>query len=236
MTGNSAIRWLLGLERVPADATAVRLGWEHPVPAWASAAMVAAAIAFAWLSYRRIALATGHRRTLVALRSATFTLLAALLAGPVLEVPRESIDPDSVIVLADRSRSMSVEDVSVAGGRLSRDAALRRLASADGPFSSVGEEHRVEWLAFADGVTPLRAGPDGIDSATRWATARCSPPPSSARSSVRRAVRSPPSSCSPTDGPRRPRTGRWCAACSPRGSPCRRSRSVRPSRSGTHPS
>ena len=163
MTGNSAIRWLLGLERVPADATAVRLGWEHPVPAWASAAMVAAAIAFAWLSYRRIALATGHRRTLVALRSATFTLLAALLAGPVLEVPRESIDPDSVIVLADRSRSMSVEDVPVAGGRLSRDAALRRLASADGPFSSVGEEHRVEWLAFADGVTPLRAGPDGID-------------------------------------------------------------------------
>lgn len=163
MIGNAAIRWLLGLERVPVDAAGVRLGWEHPVPAWAIAAGIAAAIAAAWLSYRRIAVTAGQRRTLVALRSATLVVLAALLAGPVLELPRESVDPDSVIVLADRSRSMSVEDVPAAGGYRSRDAALRQLASAQGPFASVGGEHRVEWLAFADGVTPLRAGADGIE-------------------------------------------------------------------------
>ena len=158
------VRWMLGLERLPADAESVRLAWTHPVPAWMAAAACFLALGAAWLSYRGIHVAPRHRRVLCALRAATILLLAALLAGPVLEVPRESVDPDSVIVLADRSRSMTVEDVPGPGGTSrSRDAALRELAAAAGPFSSVGDEHRVEWLAFGDGTTPLRAGAAGIE-------------------------------------------------------------------------
>ena len=144
MIGSSAMRWLLGLESVPADATDVRLAWDRPFPTWVAVAVVAVAIAAAWASYRSIDIAPGRRRTLVALRSAAIVLLAALLAGPLLEVPRESIEPDSVIVLADRSRSMEVEDVtSRTGGTRTRDAALREIVGPGTPFADAGDEHRI---------------------------------------------------------------------------------------------
>ena len=164
MIDGPVVRWALGVERLPADAESVRLAWMHPVPAWAVALAFCLAVGAAWLSYRGVHVAPGRRRLLCALRAATIILLAALLAGPVLEVPRESVDPDSVIVLADRSRSMSVEDIPGPGGtHRSRDAALRDLAAADGPFSSMGDEHHVEWIAFGDGTTPLRSGASGIE-------------------------------------------------------------------------
>ena len=160
MIGSSAMRWLLGLESVPADATDVRLAWERPFPTWIAVAVVTVAIAAAWASYRSIDIAPGRRRTLVALRSAAIVLLAALLAGPLLEVPRESVEPDSVIVLADRSRSMEVEDVaSRAGGTRTRDAALREIVGPGTPFAGAGDEHRIAWFGFGDALASLP--PDG---------------------------------------------------------------------------
>lgn len=169
MIDSAAIRWLLGLESVPAGATDVRVAWEHPFPAWIAATVVTLAVLAAWASYRNIDVGRGRRRVLVALRSATIVLLAALLAGPLLEVPRESIEPDSVIVLADRSRSMEVEDVaSRTGGTRTRDAALREVVGPGTAFADAGGEHRVAWFGFGDALTslaPLGAGAEPGEAA-----------------------------------------------------------------------
>ena len=163
MTGSSAIRWLLGLESVPAGATDARLAWEHEFPAWVAALAVAAAFGAAWASYRRLAIAERPRRVLVALRTASLAALAALLAGPLLEIPRETVEPDSVVVLADRSRSMEVEDMSGPTGFRSRDAVLRDLAGPASPFTEAGPDHRVSWFGFSEGITPLAGGPGGTE-------------------------------------------------------------------------
>jgi hypothetical protein len=163
VTGSSFVRWLFGLGAIPAGAGGTRIGWEHPFPLWLALLAVALALLAAWASYRRVAIADGRRRTLIALRTATTVLLAALLAGPLLEVPRETVEPDSVVVLADRSRSMEVQDIAGASGARSRDAALRELAAPGSPFADAGPEHRVSWFGFADGIVPLATGPGGVE-------------------------------------------------------------------------
>ena len=163
MTGNALVRWLLGLQSVPAGAPDVRFAWEHPVSPASWVVIVGAAVLVGWLSYRRMEIGRARRRSLVALRAAVIVLLAMLLAGPLLEVPRESIEPDAVIVLADRSRSMEVEDlVGPAGSAQSRDAALRSLAMAPTPFDAVGAEHRVQWYGFSDALAPLARDGGGV--------------------------------------------------------------------------
>lgn len=160
MIANPFIRWMLGLGSVAPDATQVRLAWERPVPAWIAVGALAAAAAVAWASYRRMDVPARTRRAMGTLRWLGIALLLVLLAGPVLEVPQESIDPDAVIVLADRSRSMEVEDLPAAGGGMrTREAALRDVVGAGTPFSKAGTDHRVVWHGFADGLLPL--APDG---------------------------------------------------------------------------
>ena len=163
MTGNALVRWLLGLQSVPSGAPDVRFAWEHPVSPASWVVIVGAAVLVGWLSYRRMEIGRARRRSLVALRSAVIVLLAMLLAGPLLEVPRESIEPDAVIVLADRSRSMEVEDLVGPGGSMqSRDAALRSLAMAPTPFDAIGAEHRVQWYGFSDALAPLARDAGGV--------------------------------------------------------------------------
>ncbi|MFM8784139.1 MAG: hypothetical protein ACKOFI_03080, partial [Phycisphaerales bacterium] len=113
------------------------------------------AAAVAWLSYRQMDVPRGRRRMLAALRTVTIVFLAALVAGPVLEVPRERIEPDAVLVLADRSRSLEIEDTTGQDGTPStRDAALRAIA-ARSPLDSLGVEHRVSWFGFSEALVPL---------------------------------------------------------------------------------
>ena len=88
------------------------------LPAWAWAMACAAAVGIAWMTYRRMAVAPSRARALAALRAALLVLLAALACGPVLEVPRERIEPDAVLVLVDRSRSLEVEDMDIARARI----------------------------------------------------------------------------------------------------------------------
>ena len=142
MIGWPPIRWLLGLDAIPSDAPVVRWAWERPLPPWAWAAVAVAAAMVAWMSYRQVDVARGRRRTLAAMRALTLAFLAALAAGPVLEVPRERVEPDAVLVLADRSRSLEIEDTAGPDGTTStRDAALRAIA-ARSPLDSLGAEHR----------------------------------------------------------------------------------------------
>jgi hypothetical protein len=162
MTGWAPVRWLLGLDAVPAGASDVRFAWEVPLPAWAWAGIVALAAFFAWASYRRIALAAGRARVLRALRTATLVFLAALACGPLLQVPRERVEPDSVLMLLDRSRSLEIEDVPGPDGSWrSRDAALRGLLVPSGPLAVEQDEHRVSWFAFSETIARIAPGADG---------------------------------------------------------------------------
>jgi hypothetical protein len=161
---NPAVRWLLGVDAISADAASVRLAFERPFPAWAWVCVLGAAIAVAWFGYRRLDAPRRARVALGSVRAALVLLVALLLSGPVIELPRERSEPDTVIVLADRSRSMEVRDVAGAGGRQSRDEALRALATGPAPLlSDAGEAHRVMWLGFAEAVTPLASGAAGVE-------------------------------------------------------------------------
>jgi hypothetical protein len=159
---NTLVRWMFGLQSLPVDATGVRFAWERPVPISAWLLVCVLALLVAWGSYRNIAISTARRRALCSLRTVTIIFLTALFLGPLLEVPQESVEPDSVIVLADRSRSMEVADLSDSLNEpKSRDAALRELASSDSPFALIGSEHRVAWYGFSDALTPLTRASDG---------------------------------------------------------------------------
>ena len=153
---------MFGLQSLPVDATVVRFAWERTIPISAWLLVCVLALLVAWGSYRNVAIPTTKRRALCSLRTITIIFLIALFLGPLLEVPQESVEPDSVIILADRSRSMEVADLSDSlNGPKSRDAALWELASSDSPFALIGNEHRVAWYGFSDALTPLTRADDG---------------------------------------------------------------------------
>ena len=56
---NGFVRWLLDLDRIPAEAEALRLSWERPFEGWVWLLLMAGAALFAIWSYSRIA---GNRR------------------------------------------------------------------------------------------------------------------------------------------------------------------------------
>ena len=162
MIGWSLVRWLLGLDAVAPDAGGVRLAFERPLPMWAWVAIAGACATVAWWSYHRIDAPPRRRAAMAALRATTLLVLVAMLAGPVLEVPRERIDPDAVLILADRSRSMAIEDMTDGSGApASRDQAVLTVASG-GAFRSIGDEHQVQWFAYAGGAEPVGMGADGV--------------------------------------------------------------------------
>lgn len=176
------LRWLLGLDRIDPTAESVVLSWQYELPPWLWVVIVAGAIALAWLSYRRLMGRTGGRLTLTAVRAAGILLIAALLAGPALVLPRENVEPDQILMLVDRSRSMAVTDErpnadpassatngnadasntddsagsSASPARISRH---RRLVSLIGDhaniWSQLAEDHQLDWLGFAETLRPI---------------------------------------------------------------------------------
>ncbi|MEM7682679.1 MAG: hypothetical protein AAF288_12040 [Planctomycetota bacterium] len=108
------IETLLGLDANSAlrlADPATRLVLLHPVPAWGWTLIVLGALATAGLSYRRIAGGRAWRGFLATLRAALIVLLALLLAEPALERVDQTLEPDTVVVLVDRSASMNTQDV-----------------------------------------------------------------------------------------------------------------------------
>ena len=160
---SGAWRWLLGIDQIPAEAESLQLGFEHPMPPWAWALVVALAALLAWLGYFKMSGPLGWRSVLASLRAALLVWLVVLLAGPELVLPRERIERDRVVVLVDRSESMQVEDVQTPGesNRRSRDEQLRSmLAGSEAVFEAIAERHDPMWIAFGGDTStlPPRAG------------------------------------------------------------------------------
>ncbi|MHC4082976.1 MAG: hypothetical protein ACYSU2_16815, partial [Planctomycetota bacterium] len=168
---NTFLRWLLDLDVIPADAEGLRLVWERPWPAWVWAALAIVAGFLAAWGYSRLG-GNRHGRALLAVtRFAVVILVLLVISGPMLELPRETMEEDWVLMLVDRSASMTIADVgeagSVAHDRISRDEQLRELlAGLDGMWTRLDEARHVVWLGFHDGAFELAAqAPETGDSA-----------------------------------------------------------------------
>ncbi len=162
---NNALRWLLDLDTLTPGMEGVEFGFERPIPAWGWALVVLAAVAMATWSYRRLEGSAGARVFLAALRSALLVLLAVLVAGPRLIKPNETEEKDWVLVLADRSASIGVQDVGGATGsaRTTRDEQLRTtLAGAQNELAKLAEDRVVVWLGFDSGTFELPLTENGV--------------------------------------------------------------------------
>ncbi len=157
------IRFLLDLETIPAGADGLELVWERPFPAWVWALLVLAAGGLAAWAYTRILGSARGKAVLAAVRFACVILLLVLVSGPALQLPRWSVEPDWVLVLVDRSASLSVADAP-GPGRRSREEQLRAiLAENREVFQALAAKSRVIWLGFHDGAFSL--APEGAPAA-----------------------------------------------------------------------
>ncbi|MCH2160520.1 MAG: hypothetical protein MK085_01465 [Phycisphaerales bacterium] len=176
---SDAIRWLLGLRDLPQDSTGLRLTWERPLPEWGWMLVVLLCVLLAIWSYQRLDASRGLRALLGGVRGLLLLLVAVLLAGPMLELPRVQVEPDWVAVLVDRSRSMGVRDGnldSVQDERVTREEVLQSmLADAGEAWRTPGDNRRLLWVGFGDGAMELEAGeagepPVALGEAEGWRT------------------------------------------------------------------
>ena len=161
---NGTLQWLLGLRTLQPGQDGVRFGFEHPLPAWAWALVAVGAITLAVLAYRRLEGSRLARGALGTLRVLFLVTVAVLLTGPRLIKPNETEEKDWVLVLVDRTASLTVRDAPGAddsSARITRDAQLRAALEASKPvWQSLGAERVVVWLGFDAGAYELPpAGP-----------------------------------------------------------------------------
>ncbi|MHC4947511.1 MAG: hypothetical protein ACYTG1_04525 [Planctomycetota bacterium] len=157
MSGN-LLWWLLDLESIPAGAEGLRLTWERPWPAWLWALLVLLMGLFALWSYVRLGGRRSGRFVLAGARAALLLLVLVIVSGPMVELPRESVEPDWVVVLLDRSASMNIRDAGEAGARTTRQRELERLLDDHaGVFDGIADERRLLWLGFHVGAFDLAA-------------------------------------------------------------------------------
>jgi uncharacterized membrane protein len=166
---NSAFgRWLLDLDIIPADGRGVHLAWEHPWPAWIWLIIVLLAAAVAVWSYSRLVGVVRWRWALASVRALVLLLAAMLIAGPVVELPREIVEPDCALLLLDRSESMQVPDVQRGAARITRDEQLRDiLDAATDPLAEAQGDRRLIWLGFHSGAYELPTTGDAEDAPSR---------------------------------------------------------------------
>ncbi|MFM2164344.1 MAG: hypothetical protein RL325_781 [Planctomycetota bacterium] len=186
----------------PRDAGAVTLVFERPMPAWAWLIVAVGSLAVALWSYRRLQgtgkpLSRSLRGVLVALRACVLLLVAFLIAGPSLRFERTRVEADKLVVLLDRSRSLSIAD---APGGETRDRQMQAFLRAAQPVldeiaakpgddaerRGVNSSKDIDVVGFSGGAFSLGSGgaavadrvgaPEGertdLDAALRQALAR----------------------------------------------------------------
>ena len=154
------IRWLLDIDVIPKNAEGLRVAWEHPWPGWVWTWLLLAAAALAGWSYARLAGRRGARVVLAAARFLIIALVLVLISGPMLELPRETVERDWVLMLVDRSASMTIADVDAGPRRITREQQLRSLLDEHAVvWRDLAESRQVVWLGFHDGAFNLPVAP-----------------------------------------------------------------------------
>lgn len=154
---NDLLNRILGLSGMGFGQEGVEFGFARPIPAWGwvLAALVAGALA-AW-SYWRLSGGWRARIALAGLRGLVLLFLFLLIAGPQLVRPNERVEKDWVLVLLDRSASMTIADAPADnGGRQTRENQLRDAITTHWPaFAALAKDRTVQWLGFDSGVFDL---------------------------------------------------------------------------------
>ncbi|MBX3425739.1 MAG: hypothetical protein KF688_08675 [Pirellulales bacterium] len=120
-----------------------------PVGGWllfAAAALVLAPLAA--LGPQKVG--RGKRTTLAALRGVTLLALLTAMLRPALETIEKRKLPGTLVILADRSRSMQVEDAAANASRW--DSVRQSLDGIKGRLAKLAEAWDVRAYTFADGV------------------------------------------------------------------------------------
>ena len=153
------LRQLFDLQVIPDDAEIIQLVWERPFAPWIWTLFIIGGGLFAIWSYSRLSGHRAGRGILAATRFAIILLALVLLSGPMLQVPRESTEPDWVLILADRSASMQIADVPIGNdprARQSRDAQLREILAKHGEiWNAMATQREVVWLGLHQGAFAL---------------------------------------------------------------------------------
>lgn len=147
------MEWLLGIDQLAPNDPGVAFAFARPMPAWAWAMIVLLAIGLGWLSYARLEGARAARILFASARALVLLLLVVMLAGPQLQRPNERIERDWLVMLADRSASMTIGDAP--GGEPRQVQLIEALASAQEPLQSIAQSRGVLTLGFDAGVFAL---------------------------------------------------------------------------------
>lgn len=151
------LRSLLGLDTIAWGEEGVRFGFERPIPAWGWLLVVLGAVALAMWSYRRLTGGRLARVSLAGVRALLLATLVFLLAGPQLVRTVESVEQDWVVVLVDRSASMTIADVdTLDGSRGPREQQLRQAIQQTWPqWRELSDNRTVVWMGFDGGTYDL---------------------------------------------------------------------------------
>lgn len=153
---------LLDLDRLSTQSDGVRFAFEHAIPLYLWFGVIGACAVFAWAVYRRSTGPAWFRVVLGGLRTLILVLLAALVAGPILEKRFEATEPDWLIVLLDRSESMTVKDIRTADGARSREEQLgAAVDAARAALAESDEPREIHWFGFGGDSFELPASEDG---------------------------------------------------------------------------
>lgn len=129
------------------------LTFARPIPAWGWALILGGLSVLVGMSYVRQTADPRVRALLAGIRILLATMLLVLASGPQLQKNHERVEEDWVIMMLDRSRSMTIPDAPAASGRLTREAQLRAaLADSADALRKVAAEKRVLWLGFDTGA------------------------------------------------------------------------------------
>ena len=174
------LRWLLNVRVIPKGSESLRLAWEYPWAPWLWALLIIGAGLFAAWSYHNLVGRRTGRGMLASARLLLLLLVLVLISGPMLELPRETVERDWVIMLADRSASMTIKDandlvISPSGNlavdqspngemaklpnasrRISRDEQLRQSLESQSPvLKAIADQKHLVWMGFHSGAFNL---------------------------------------------------------------------------------
>ena len=153
------MEWLLGIDRLAPGDPDVVFALARPMPAWAWAMIVLTAGALGWISYTRLEGSRVARMLFASMRSLVLLLLVLMLAGPELRRPNERVERDWLVVMADRSASMTIGDAP--GGEPRETQLAEALSAAQSPLRDIAQSRRVLTLGFDAGVFELAMDESG---------------------------------------------------------------------------
>jgi hypothetical protein len=162
---------LFQLRHLSSGGEGVELRFAHALPGWAWLFIGLACVLIAAWSYWKLLGRKRARIALAVMRALLLALVCVLLAGPELVKQNDQVERDWVVVMADRSGSMSVADAPAPAGdanRITREQQLESTVRNSWPtFGALAQKRNVLFLGFDSGVFDLRTindGPNGSPS------------------------------------------------------------------------